>query len=256
MHTYDSFMTDLSQSAINSKGTLLVHSSMKAIGEVDGGADAVLDALIQYMKDGLLLFPTHTWHEDNCVDGIYDYKSEKSCVGYLTNQFRMKEGVIRSLHPSHSVAAIGSRASEYVKHDDTAASPCPRHGCMGSLYDEDAQILFLGTKLTTNTYIHSLEESLEIPNRINETSQIYKVVQRDGSIKEVEYNGHFSTYGDVSKNYDKIEDELFKRGIASRMTYGDAPCILVKVRPLTDYVIELLKVDPDLFGDKRPLPKL
>ena len=33
--------------------------SMKSIGEVEGRADTVLDALIEYFKDGLLLLPTH-----------------------------------------------------------------------------------------------------------------------------------------------------------------------------------------------------
>ena len=41
--------------------TILIHSSMKAIGAVDGGADTVLDAWMEYFKDGLLLLPTHTW---------------------------------------------------------------------------------------------------------------------------------------------------------------------------------------------------
>lgn len=39
-------MQDLERLKINKKGTLLVHSSMKSIGEVEGGADTVLDALM------------------------------------------------------------------------------------------------------------------------------------------------------------------------------------------------------------------
>ena len=45
---------------IDQNGTIIVHSSMKSIGEVEGGADTVLDAFSEYMKDGLLVFPTHT----------------------------------------------------------------------------------------------------------------------------------------------------------------------------------------------------
>jgi len=52
MYTYADLMNNLINSNIDRKGTLLVHSSMKAIGEVDGGADTVLNVLIDYMKEG------------------------------------------------------------------------------------------------------------------------------------------------------------------------------------------------------------
>lgn len=61
MHTKESLMEQLIQLGIDRKGTLLVHSSMKSMGEVEGGADTVLDVFMEYMKDGLLVFPTHTW---------------------------------------------------------------------------------------------------------------------------------------------------------------------------------------------------
>ncbi len=43
---------------IDPAGTLLIHSSMKSIGPVEGGADAVLDAFSAHMRDGLLILPT------------------------------------------------------------------------------------------------------------------------------------------------------------------------------------------------------
>ena len=52
MHTWESLMKQLEQLGIVGKGTLLVHSSMKSMGHVEGGADTVLDALTAYMKDG------------------------------------------------------------------------------------------------------------------------------------------------------------------------------------------------------------
>ena len=70
--------------------TLLVHSSMKAIGEVEGGADTVLDALMDYMHKGLLILPTHTWQQINAEYNVFDVLHEPSCVGILTNIFRQR----------------------------------------------------------------------------------------------------------------------------------------------------------------------
>lgn len=43
--------------------TLKVHASMRAIGEIEGGADTLIDALKETVPEGLLVIPTHTWHE-------------------------------------------------------------------------------------------------------------------------------------------------------------------------------------------------
>ena len=43
---------------------VLVHTSLRLIGEVEGGAQGLLDALIDYFTErgGLLCVPTHTWN--------------------------------------------------------------------------------------------------------------------------------------------------------------------------------------------------
>ena len=46
MHTIASLTADLEALNIRRTDTLLIHSSMKSIGEVEGGADTVLDALL------------------------------------------------------------------------------------------------------------------------------------------------------------------------------------------------------------------
>ena len=255
MHTKKSLLRDLEKAGINKCGTLLVHSSMKALGEVNGGADTVLDAFIEYMKEGLLLFPTHSWSEDNLKDNIYDPLTEPSCVGLITNLFMKRKNVYRSLHPTHSVSAIGSRAKEYIQNDNDVHTPCPRHGCFGSLYDENADILFLGTSLQTNTFLHSVEEWMKVPDRINQKAKLIRIKLDDGTYKEVELFSHHSSHGDVSKNYDKIQDALFYNGYAKEVKIGGAKSILVQVKPMADLIVSFLEKDMDLFSDKKPIPE-
>lgn len=261
MHTMVTLLEDIRKTNINKKGTVMVHSSMKAIGEVYGGANAVLDALTEYMKDGLLLLPTHTWSENNLKDGVYDVRTESSCVGILTNVFRQRPDVVRSMHPSHSVACYGKRNREYADKDmaiidkDGVITPCPRHGCFGSLYDEEAQILFLGAPLKTNTYLHGVEEMVDVPDRLRSEPRQVTIVDEKGKAKEIDLIGHYNAKGDVSQNYDKIEDALMSKGFAKKWTIGDAVCYVVQVKEMTDMVVSFLEKDPDLFLDKRPVPE-
>jgi len=253
MHTKNSLIKDIEKTGIRKNGTLLIHSSMKAVGSVDGGGDTVLDAFIEYMKDGLLLFPTHSWSDKNLQEGIYNPKTEASCVGILPNLFMKKERAIRSMHPTHSVTAIGSRAQTYVLRDNDVHTPCPRNGCFGGLYDEDAQLLFLGATLKTNTFIHSIEEWLNIPDRINPQSKKIKLLFEGEDVREIDYYGHHSTRGDVSKNYDKLLVPMLRMGIAKEVKIGDATSYVIEVKPMADWVVELLKENPSLFDDNQPI---
>ena len=75
----------LERIGIKHNDTVLIHTSMRSIGEVEGGTDTVIDALMEYMKDGLLVLPTHTWAQMNTEYTIFNVKTEPSCVGILTN---------------------------------------------------------------------------------------------------------------------------------------------------------------------------
>lgn len=148
--------------------TILIHSSMKSIGEVDGGADTVLDAWMEYFKDGLLLLPTHTWKTVNADNPVYNPQTTPSCVGLLTNMFMKRDGVIRSLHPTHSMAGYGKNAAEYLEGEEYNNTPCTPGGCYDRLKDAGGKVLLVGVGHERNTYIHSVEEVLNVPNRLSD----------------------------------------------------------------------------------------
>ncbi|MEG0995417.1 MAG: AAC(3) family N-acetyltransferase, partial [Clostridia bacterium] len=61
MHTRESLQMDLEKMGLKPTDAVLVHSSMRAIGAVEGRADTVLDALMDFFSLGLLALPTLTW---------------------------------------------------------------------------------------------------------------------------------------------------------------------------------------------------
>ncbi len=197
--------------------------------------------------------PTHSWSAKSLKDGIYDPKTEPSCVGLLTNLFMKRENCYRSMHPTHSVAAMGDRAKEYIKRDEGAVTPCPPGGCFSALYDENAEILFLGAPLTTNTFIHSVEENLQLPNRISTEPKNIKIISENGDAVDSKIHPHSSTKGDVSQNYGKLLSPMLKLGIAKAVKIGDAKSYLISVRPMADWVTKLLIKNPNLFDDNKDI---
>ncbi len=255
MFTKAQLKADLAAMEIDPKGTLLVHSSLKAIGETEGGADTVLDALCEYMQDGLLILPTHTWRQMNERYTVFDSRTEPSCVGLLTNLFLTRDGVVRSLHPTHSVAALGRDAETYTAGEELTRTPCPRNGCWGRLYDRKASILFLGCSLKCNTYLHGVEEWADTPNRLKVTAQDFTVIDRDGRSFIVPQHRHHTEdpVVDPSEHYDKMEPLFRKEGAVRYGRFGNAACILGDAVKMADLTLPFLQRDPHLFDDDDPL---
>jgi aminoglycoside 3-N-acetyltransferase len=255
MYTRQDIVRDIMGIGIKPMDTLLVHSSMKAIGEVDGGADTVLDAFMEYMKDGLLIFPTHTWDRMSDKYRVFHVATEPSCVGLLTNLFLKREGVIRSWHPTHSVAAYGKDAKDYVSGEEFSDTPCSRTGCWGKLYDRRAKILFLGCSPKKNTYLHGVEERNQIENRLTEYYNLYQIMTPEGELIDRPMRGHHNPIGDISQNYDKMMAPFLHHGIAKEGQIGDAKCYLCDAAGMAELTSSYLQRDPDLFLTGDPIPE-
>lgn len=259
MYTKNDLLNDIAAIGIKPDDTLMVHSSMKAIGKVDGGADTVLDAFIEYLKDdGLLLFPTHTWGILDDKNNIFDPKTTPSCVGLLSNMFMKRPQVFRSLHVTHSVAALGKDAYEYVKGEEYHDSPCPRDGCWGKLYDRKAKILFLGCSMKCNTFLHGVEEWNNIPDRIASEHSLFKIKMPDEMLSGKPEDKLFDrpsrrhqskSSTNISFNYDRVQPLFIKSNAVITGNIGAAESFLGDAVMMADIVTKLLIKNPMLFAD-------
>ena len=209
MYTKVELKQQLQNTGLTGKETILIHSSMKAIGEVEGGADTVLDAWMEYFAEGLLLLPTHTWANVNAEQTVYDYRSTPSCVGLLTNLFRQRAGVVRSLHPTHSMAGFGEGATAYLAGEEDNNTPCTPGGAYDRLKDCGGKILLVGVGHERNTYIHSVEEVLNVPNRLSAETMELKTILPDGTEKKVYMRKHYNAMQPhISEAFVKLNQAL------------------------------------------------
>jgi aminoglycoside 3-N-acetyltransferase len=147
---------------------VMVHTSLSSFGRVDGGADAVIDALLEVTgPDGLVVMPTFT----NCrvapekpeSPEPYDPRSS-SCrrrTGIVADTFRQRPGVERSLHPTHSLAAGGAKSAEFVSGGENRTfDPA---GPYGRYARWNGKALFLGARMGSNTTNHCAEDWMGLP---------------------------------------------------------------------------------------------
>ncbi|MGN0160028.1 MAG: AAC(3) family N-acetyltransferase [Lachnospiraceae bacterium] len=248
MYTKNDLIRQLQDMGLTGEETILIHSSMKAIGEVYQGADTVLDVWMDFFQKGLLLLPTHTWKTVNEQNPIFNPKETPSCVGLLTNIFMHREGVVRSLHPTHSIAGFGRDANVYLSGEDDVTTPCAPHGVYDRLRERNGMILLVGVGHERNTFIHSIEEVLNVPNRLSSTPMKLDIVMPDGKTKRVYMRKHYNAnQPHISEDFVKLTDAYYECGAARKVHFGDAQCILCDAKGVFNVTRKVLQKDPEWF---------
>lgn len=158
-------VNDLMGLKVPSGSIVLVHTSLKALGFVEGGAAAVVDALIDaFVKEnnGTVMLPAFsidgTMYSSLKSGRVFDVKTTTSNLGAIPETFRQCASARRSVHPTHSFAAVGPDAEWLVKDHHLCGSSFGRGSPMARMMERDGYILGMGTNLGTVTFYHCLEE--------------------------------------------------------------------------------------------------
>ena len=61
MYKKEELLNEIKNIELNGNETLIIHSSFSSVKNIEGGAEAFLEAFKEYFKNGLLLLPSHTW---------------------------------------------------------------------------------------------------------------------------------------------------------------------------------------------------
>jgi aminoglycoside 3-N-acetyltransferase len=248
--TVEDLVGHLRACGVKAGDTLIVHSSAKAVGRAAGGPMATVKALKAAVgPEGTLLLPVFS---SPTPDGIFKIKRTPSRVGLITEAFRRSEGVIRSQHPTHSVAAWGRRAKEFVAgHDKTSGlgvdSPFHKAAKAG------ATILMIGCNCTTLSLIHVAEAVVEAPY----LGKAPPYAGYDRTLTLIDYEGkeHKVPPVDVpgdSAGFTVVQNELEQRGLIQHCTVGSAKTLKFDALTCLNLTIELLKANPGALLCKNP----
>jgi aminoglycoside 3-N-acetyltransferase len=222
--------------------TLLVHSSLDQFSAFQGKPMDVILALQEAVgPTGTLLMPTLPFRGSavEYVRGlrVFDVRRTPSQMGLLTELFRRSSGVIRSIHPTHAVAAWGKRASEMVDAHHKASTPCGRQTPYGRLLDHHGKILFLGTDISVMTFFHTVEEILEPKMPFSPfTKEVFVLESHDAQNQSVSTHTRlFDPEHSRHRNLSRLIPALKQRGWWREAKLGGMRAILL----LADQVLEV-----------------
>jgi aminoglycoside 3-N-acetyltransferase len=212
--------------------TVLLHSSLSALGWVCGGAQTIILALQEVLRGyGTLLMPTHSadlsdpqywsapavprswWTEIRETMPPYDPQMTPTRgMGRIPELFRTQPNVYRSIHPAYSFAAWGEQALELVDGHELdyglgEKSPLAR------IYEAGGWVLLLGVGHDSNTTLHLAEYRGDYPRKRTVTG--HAPVRVDG-------HRRWKSYEDIdldSSDFPRIGRE-FERRYAKEIRRG------------------------------------
>lgn len=182
--TVRSLVADLRAVGLPEGGVVLVHSSLRALGWVAGGAEAVVEALLTALgPEGTLVVPAFStgrtdpanwrnppvpeawWPVIRAETPPYDPRvSSTRQMGAVVDCVLRWPGTRRSAHPHLSFAAHGPLAQRVLD-----PHPLPyglgETSPLARLYDLDAHVLLLGVGHANNTSLHLAEHRADFPGK-------------------------------------------------------------------------------------------
>ena len=257
MYTKEDILTQLAAMSAPRDGIVLMHISLRAVGSISGGAEALLDALIEYFtaEGGLFCVPTHTW-EDLDAPVTLDMAGTTSCLGaFSVVALRDKRG-IRSENPTHSMMVFGDRAKaeEFIRNDAFVTTPTAPESCYGKL----THVLLVGVAQNRNTYLHCVDEMLATPNRMDKKPLMTAVRRLSGQVVQRPITLYYTDYiDDISYRFPKYDTAFRYHGCITDGFLGSAPTQLCSAEKMKQ-VIALIQRNSggsDPLAGEAPIPQ-
>lgn len=257
-----------------------VHSSLSSFGRVEGGPDAVVDAILDLLgDDGTVVFPTFTGDAviaavlglsghsgavilpdgaDVDLDDLATVKEQHIFTGAIPKAARRRDDFIGSNHPLYSICARGPLAEEIVasnekyiffSHEDKDIYLLGQHG---------GKTLLLGTKHVANSSIHLVSEFAGLEYKMQDrpywklTVADFLAMPREKQAELLRLHCGMTLPYDITKQYDRIEGPLKEAGAINIGRIGNAEVRLMKILEFLRVGLEAVKKDPWLLADKVP----
>ena len=253
LHTKEQLKKDLAALGIRRGNIVLMHASFKALGGIEDGAAGFFQAFIEYLgEDGTLVLPAFSYDFVTRENPVFDRQNTPVCVGYMPEFFRTNvDGVIRSMHATHSCCAVGKYAKVLTEGHEKDLTPVGENSPLTKLPKYNGKILMVGCGTTHNTAMHGVEELVGAPYCLNRENPVqYTLKDGDTVIKQTAYRHYFRTETGkhVEQRYDKLPPLLNEKEL-SRGKLLDADCYLMDAKAVWEKGSKKMQESPFYFVD-------
>ena len=221
--------------------SVMVHSSLSSFGRVAGGADSVIDALLETVGgQGTVIVPTF-----GCDSDVFDADKCETGLGIIPRTMWKRKQAVRSRHPLASVAAIGAKAKWLVENHEKARIAHGKNTPYTRLTEIGGKILLLGADQDRSTSLHTVEELAKLaylrPDR-------GKYIDADGKVRA----GMWRYFPGPHRDFIGLQAWMESSGLVSKTLIGSCVAQLMPFETLMAELSQRLKAEPYLFISRNP----
>ena len=252
--TKENIIKALKELGLKENDNVIVHTSLKSIGYISGGAITMVSALLDTVgKDGTIMMPTQSQKNLDPNDGVHWEIDEKeyqiirdtwpaydkdltptNTMGQTAETLRQWKGSFRSDHPARSFAAVGKYA-KYLTQDHDLSNIFGIGSPLDKLYKLNGKILLIGVSYDKNTSIHLADAIANYPSKHNVTE--YSAIIENG--KRV-WKAYDTLYVD-GEDFLEIGEDFEKENKVSTIKLGNATLKLIDMKSLVDFSIKWIE---------------
>lgn len=244
--------TGLRDLGLTKGDAVLVHSSMKGLGYIDGGPNAVIDTLLEIVgPTGTVLFPTLTGTMTDLPDNPpnINLATTPCWTGLIPETARQRPDAVRSIHPTHSVVALGANQQQWTAGHGLGKSPCDEMSPYYGLMELGGKILLLGgVDHESNTSLHCIEEIAAVPYHLQDHVTNGIVCLPNGENVTVSNQLHLwrNRYSHLNllRNFNVVTDPLIAAGYQHAATIGQTQSTLINASGMREVLLPMLVKDP------------
>jgi len=243
--TFEKLVEEFRDLGVEEGDTLLVHSSYKSLGEVDGGPQTVVRALEAALDaEGTLIMPTFNFDFNKGIP--WDVRKTRSKMGALTEVVRVDPRAKRVFHPFYSFAILGRHAEKLGSL--RYKSSYERNSVFGKLRDLDGKIMVIGLSYNDSmTFFHHIEQMEGVDYRF--------LKQFTGEVTDEDGNTYTDTFEMLVRDIDKgvmtmvdpMGALMEQAGIVKIRKIGEAEVKLMKANEVYEFTAREMKRDPHLL---------
>ena len=224
----------LRQLGVRPGDVLMLHSSLRSLGHVVGGAATVVDALLEVLgPTGTLVGPSFNYATAQAPGFVFDPLNTPSDMGAIADEIRRRAGNLRSRHLTHSISAIGPQAEAIVTAGGLTAWDADSP--LGTVFKLGGRFLLLGVTYDSFTAAHVLEVAFPLRHRKIDTLR-RRLRQADGTLIPFESTVYLRDVGYPGYDFNRLGQAMEDAGLTRVAPIGNAIARLIPAQPMRKFV--------------------
>jgi len=221
---------------IRSGDAIMLHSAFELHHGFRGTAGQALDVFVEAVgKQGHLLMPSMAYH-GALLDYLtqlksFDARRTPSTMGLVSEFFRRRPGVLRSVNPAHPILVKGPKAAWFVEGHQDCPHSCGAGSPFEKLLQVGGKVAFFNVPFAYFTFFHHLEDRvashLNFPLYHQPPFQV-PVVDREGRASTTT-SFAFSRETLRRRRFPILEAEMRRKGLIKSVRIGATYVLLVEL---------------------------